>query len=73
VAAQLAPLLGKAEARKLMTEAAREAGRTGRPLAEVLAGLPDLPSGITGELAELCDPAGYTGAATALVERALRR
>jgi 3-carboxy-cis,cis-muconate cycloisomerase len=73
VAAHLAPLLGKAGARKLMTDAARAAGRSGRPLAEVLPGLPGWPAAAaaTGELAELCDPAGYTGAA-ALVDRALR-
>ena len=72
VAARLAPLLGKAGARKLTTEAARAADRSGRPLAEVLAGLPEWPAAGTAELAELCDPAGYTGAAAALVDRALR-
>ncbi|MFD7700932.1 3-carboxy-cis,cis-muconate cycloisomerase [Streptomyces caelestis] len=72
LAARLAPLLGKAAARELTTEAARVTGSTGRPLAEVLAGLPGLPPGAVDELADLCDPAGYTGAAAALVDRALR-
>ncbi|MER5433836.1 3-carboxy-cis,cis-muconate cycloisomerase [Streptomyces sp. NPDC002588] len=72
VAAQLAPLLGRAGARSLATEAARTAADTGRPLAEVLDDLPHLPSGLSPGLAELCDPAAYTGAATALVDRALR-
>ncbi|GAA4804373.1 3-carboxy-cis,cis-muconate cycloisomerase [Streptomyces ziwulingensis] len=72
VAARLAPVLGKARARALLTEAAHRAGVSGRPLAEVLAGMPELPPGAAGELPALCDPAGYTGAATALVDRALR-
>ncbi|CAM5653247.1 3-carboxy-cis,cis-muconate cycloisomerase [Streptomyces pilosus] len=72
LAARLAPLLGKAAATELTTEAARVTGSTGRPLAEVLAGLPGLPPQTAGELADLCDPAGYTGAAGALVDRALR-
>ncbi|MFI9778676.1 3-carboxy-cis,cis-muconate cycloisomerase [Streptomyces sp. NPDC051956] len=73
IAAVLAPLLGKAAAKKLLTEAASTAERTGRHLSEVLEGLSGLPDGITpAALAALCDPAGYTGAATALVDRALR-
>ncbi|MEU3148133.1 3-carboxy-cis,cis-muconate cycloisomerase [Streptomyces sp. NPDC006999] len=72
LAARLTPLLGKAAAGRLTAEAARVTGSTGRPLADVLAGLPGLPSEARGELDELCDPAGYTGAAAALVDRALR-
>ncbi|MER6424923.1 3-carboxy-cis,cis-muconate cycloisomerase [Streptomyces sp. NPDC001137] len=72
VAARLAPLLGKAEAKAALTEAARTAAATGRPLAEVLADLPVLPSELSADLAGLCDPAAYTGAAGALVDRALR-
>ncbi|MEU9600281.1 3-carboxy-cis,cis-muconate cycloisomerase [Streptomyces sp. NPDC048109] len=72
VAARLAPVLGRARARALLTEAAREAGETGRPLAEVLGEMPGLPPEAAGALPALCDPAGYTGAATALVDRALR-
>ncbi|MCN9244719.1 3-carboxy-cis,cis-muconate cycloisomerase [Streptomyces sp. RY43-2] len=72
VAARLAPALGRTRAKALLTEAARTAETTGRPLAEVLAGLPDLPDEVAGDLAALCDPANYTGAAAALVDRALR-
>lgn len=72
VAARLAPVLGKARARTLLTEATREAETSGRPLAEVLGGLPGLPPGIADELTGLCDPAGYTGAAALLVDDALK-
>ncbi|MET7453935.1 adenylosuccinate lyase family protein [Streptomyces sp. NPDC005574] len=72
VAARLAPLLGKAAAKRLLTQAADTAEATGRPLAEVLARLPGLPAGVGGRLARLCDPAHYTGAAGALVDRALQ-
>ncbi|GAA2142030.1 lyase family protein [Streptomyces synnematoformans] len=72
VAAVLAPLLGKARAKQLLTDAAAESERTGRPLAGILAG----DSAIAGHfdepaLAALLDPASYTGAAGALVDRAL--
>ncbi|MHB9864562.1 nitrosuccinate lyase [Streptomyces sp. YIM S03343] len=73
VAARLAPALGKARAKELLTEAARQADITGRRLPEVLAALPGLPDAVSGDLAALCDPAGYTGAAAALVDRALAR
>ncbi|MFK4149627.1 3-carboxy-cis,cis-muconate cycloisomerase [Streptomyces sp. NPDC004065] len=73
VAARLAPALGKARAKEVLTEAARQAEVTGRALPEVLAGLPGLPAAVAGDLAALCDPAGYTGAAAALVDRALLR
>lgn len=56
----------------MLTEAAQQALADGRPLAEVLAALPGLPAHLTGELAQLCDPARYTGAAAALVDRALQ-
>ncbi|MFB7501995.1 3-carboxy-cis,cis-muconate cycloisomerase [Streptomyces broussonetiae] len=70
--AVLAPRLGKAEARRLLTEAADVAQRTGRPLAEVLRGLLPQDAGLAGdEVAGLCDPAGYTGGAGALVDMAL--
>ncbi|MEU8773871.1 3-carboxy-cis,cis-muconate cycloisomerase [Streptomyces sp. NPDC048606] len=73
VAAVLAPRLGKAEARRLLNEAAATAADEGRPLAEVLAGSAELVGVLSPEaVAALCDPAGYTGAAGALVDRALR-
>ncbi|MGW6902997.1 class-II fumarase/aspartase family protein [Streptomyces sp. NPDC054940] len=69
----LAPALGKARAKTLLTAATAEASDTGRPLAEVLSEHPELSARFTpARLAELLDPAGYTGAADALVDRALR-
>ncbi|MFB7775538.1 lyase family protein [Streptomyces bauhiniae] len=74
VAAVLAPRLGKAKARRLLSEASRRAAGEGVPLGEVLAALPELAGVLSGpELAELLDPAHYTGAAGALVDRALKR
>ncbi|MGF1431133.1 class-II fumarase/aspartase family protein [Kitasatospora sp. LaBMicrA B282] len=72
VAAVLAPRLGKVAAKDLLTAASATADREGRTLAEVLAGTPHL-AGLLDEadLATLCDPAGYLGAAPRLVERAL--
>ena len=60
-------------ARALLSAASATAQCTGRPLAEVLAEADEL-SGVLDAtaLAELCDPAGYTGAAGELVDRALR-
>ncbi|MFC8665426.1 adenylosuccinate lyase family protein [Streptomyces sp. NPDC057199] len=70
----LAPALGKVRAKKLLTAASAEAADTGRPLAEVLAGHPELSARFTpARLSELLDPARYTGAADALVDRALGR
>ncbi|GGY13127.1 FAD/NAD(P)-binding protein [Streptomyces djakartensis] len=69
----LAPALGKARAKTLLTAATAEASATGRPLAEVLREHPELSARFTPvRLAQLLDPAGYTGAADALVDRALR-
>ncbi|MFI1102117.1 3-carboxy-cis,cis-muconate cycloisomerase [Streptomyces melanogenes] len=73
VAAVLAPKLGKAEAKQALTRASHTAQRSGRPLGDVLAESEELSGHFTaGELAELCDPARYTGAAAALVDRAVR-
>lgn len=72
IAAVLAPRLGKVTAKQLLTEASTTAQRTGAPLPEVLAAAPELAGLFTpGQLEELCDPAGYTGAAPHLVDRAL--
>ncbi|MFF1789480.1 adenylosuccinate lyase family protein [Kitasatospora sp. NPDC058243] len=73
IVAVLAPRLGKATAKQLLTEASGEADRDGRPLEQVLAELPAL-DGMFGraELSRLCDPTSYTGAAGPLVDRALR-
>ncbi|MFJ2176893.1 3-carboxy-cis,cis-muconate cycloisomerase [Streptomyces sp. NPDC087851] len=67
----LAPRRGVEAARKLLDDASREAEETGRTLAQVLGDVPGL--GLeAAELATLCDPVGYTGAAGPLVDRALR-
>ncbi|MFG3141762.1 adenylosuccinate lyase family protein [Streptomyces sp. NPDC048211] len=74
VAAVLAPRLGRGPARDLLSQASTAARRTGRPLAEVLAALPEVARHLdAAELTVLLDPAGYTGAAGPLVDRALRR
>ncbi|ARP72888.1 3-carboxy-cis,cis-muconate cycloisomerase [Streptomyces pluripotens] len=73
IAAVLGGTLGGAAARRLLTEAAAVAERSGRPLSAVLAEAPELDGRMSaGELEELCEPAHYTGAAGPLVDRALK-
>ncbi|MCS0637825.1 lyase family protein [Streptomyces sp. LP05-1] len=73
LAAVLTPPLGRVRARALLTEASGAADRTGTPLAEVLAAVPEIAAHLPGgRLAALLDPAAYTGAAGPLVDRALR-
>ncbi|MBZ9644952.1 3-carboxy-cis,cis-muconate cycloisomerase [Streptomyces sp. PSKA30] len=70
LSAELAPLLGRARAKELLT---RLAGRTyteGRSLAELLAEEPVLKD---LDLRELTDPTHYTGSAGALTDLALER
>lgn len=75
----LEPLLGRAEARKVLTSASHAAVVDGLSLAKALAEEPDIRSLIDADrlsadrLAELLDPAGYLGAAPELVDRALQR
>lgn len=72
LSAELAPVLGRARAKELLTELARRAYREDRPLGELLAGVPELrDSGL--DLAALTEPARYTGCAGALTDRALER
>ncbi|WP_410562165.1 3-carboxy-cis,cis-muconate cycloisomerase [Amycolatopsis sp. cmx-4-61] len=72
LSAVLAPLLGKAKAKELLGEASRRAVQEDRPLREVLDELPAITGTLTpAALDELLDPAAYTGAAAALVDRAL--
>ncbi|WP_232838418.1 class-II fumarase/aspartase family protein [Streptomyces geranii] len=72
VAAVLAPSLGRARARQLLTEASAVAERDGTPLHTVLGALAPVAAHLDPqELAALLDPATYTGAAGALVDRAL--
>ncbi|MDQ0585860.1 3-carboxy-cis,cis-muconate cycloisomerase [Streptomyces rishiriensis] len=72
VSAVLAPRIGKTAARELLTQASLLASRTGLPLADVLGQTPQLAGVLSPEeVATLLDPAGYTGAAGPLVDRAL--
>ncbi|MER5199889.1 3-carboxy-cis,cis-muconate cycloisomerase [Streptomyces sp. NPDC002755] len=74
VAAVLAPLLGKTEARRLLNEASARSARSGETLADLLAqdGRAAAALGAT-DLTDLFDPQAYTGAAGALTDRALSR
>ncbi|MFJ6748343.1 3-carboxy-cis,cis-muconate cycloisomerase [Streptomyces sp. NPDC091266] len=72
IAATLAPRLGKAAAKQLLSRAAASAAGEGLPLRDVLAELPELQGVFDKEqLDELLDPTRYTGAAGVLVDRAL--
>jgi 3-carboxy-cis,cis-muconate cycloisomerase len=72
VSAVLAPKLGRAAAKELLTRASLRAAETARPLAEVLAESDALRGMLTpAQLTALLDPAGYTGTAGPLVDRAL--
>ncbi|MEU0786244.1 3-carboxy-cis,cis-muconate cycloisomerase [Streptomyces sp. NPDC006173] len=73
LAAELAPLLGRARAKELLTRAAGRAVSEGRPLADVLGEEPDLKDLAASDLADLTDPTRYTGSAGALTDRALER
>ena len=55
---------------ELLTDLAKRTYSEGRPLAELLAEEPQLKE---IDLAELTDPARYTGSAAALTDRALER
>ena len=62
--------VGRARAKEILTEAAGRVRHEDRPLAEILAGEPAF-DGL--DLAELTDPARYTGCAGPLTDRALER
>ncbi|GAA4982296.1 3-carboxy-cis,cis-muconate cycloisomerase [Streptomyces hyderabadensis] len=70
LSAELAPVLGRARAKELLTELAARAYAEDRSLGELLAGVPELRD---LDLAGLTDPARYPGAAAALTDRALER
>ncbi|MFM9592129.1 3-carboxy-cis,cis-muconate cycloisomerase [Streptomyces scabiei] len=72
LAAELAPVLGRARAKELLTRSARRVHAEGRPLGELLAEEPEL-SGLDLDLADLVDPRRYTGSAGPLTDRALER
>ncbi|WP_405621970.1 3-carboxy-cis,cis-muconate cycloisomerase [Streptomyces sp. NBC_00076] len=70
LSAELAPLLGRARAKELLTDLARRTYGEHRTLRELLAEEPELKD---LDLDRLTDPARYTGAAAALTDRALER
>ncbi|MFI2374731.1 3-carboxy-cis,cis-muconate cycloisomerase [Streptomyces sp. NPDC018964] len=70
LSAELAPLLGRARAKELLTELARRAYREGRDLGELLAAESELRE---VDLTGATDPARYTGSAGSLTDRALER
>ncbi|GAB3012163.1 3-carboxy-cis,cis-muconate cycloisomerase [Streptomyces pseudoechinosporeus] len=70
LSAELAPVLGRARAKELLTRAAERATAENRPLVELLAEEPELKE---LDLAVLTDPTEYTGSAGALTDRALER
>ncbi|MGW2717108.1 3-carboxy-cis,cis-muconate cycloisomerase [Streptomyces sp. NPDC001492] len=70
LSAELAPVLGRARAKALLTDLAKRTFSEGRPLAELLAEEPELKD---VDVHELTDPARYTGSAGVLTDRALER
>ncbi|MGC3874367.1 class-II fumarase/aspartase family protein [Halomonas sp. GXIMD04776] len=72
VARLLAPVLGQDAAKRLSTEAAETARRTGRGYAEVLGNHGEVKEGIeASELDRVTNPALYLGSSKAQVERAI--
>ncbi len=70
LSAALAPVLGRARAKELLTELARRAHSEDRPLRELLGEQEEL-KGV--DLDDLGDPTHYTGFAGVLTDRALER
>jgi 3-carboxy-cis,cis-muconate cycloisomerase len=70
LAVELAPVLGRARAKELLTRAAERAVAERRPLVDVLGEEAELKE---LDLVELTDPTRYTGSAGALTDRALER
>lgn len=70
LAVELAPVLGRARAKELLTRAAERAVTENRPLVDVLGEEPELKE---LDLVDLTDPTRYTGSAGALTDRALER
>lgn len=70
LAASLAPVLGRARAKELLTATAKRAVAENRDLLELLGEEPELKD---LDLADLTDPTRYTGSAGALTDRALER
>lgn len=72
LSAELAPLLGRARAKELLTELARRATAEDRDLRELLSQEPELKD-LDIDFDELSDPGRYTGSAGTLTDRALER
>ncbi|MER6926042.1 lyase family protein, partial [Streptomyces spiralis] len=70
LSAELAPLIGRARAKELLTELARRTYTEGRGLGELLVEQSELKD---IDLGPLTDPTRYTGSAGALIDRALER
>ncbi|MFG2725716.1 3-carboxy-cis,cis-muconate cycloisomerase [Streptomyces canus] len=70
LSAELAPVLGRARAKALLTDLAKRTYAEGLSLGELLAREPELKN---VDLGELTDPTRYTGSAGALTDRALER
>ncbi|MFF8905044.1 3-carboxy-cis,cis-muconate cycloisomerase [Streptomyces olivaceoviridis] len=70
LSAALAPVLGRARAKQLLTELARRAHAEDRPLSGLLRETDELQD---VDLDDLLDPAHYTGFAGSLTDRALER
>ncbi|WP_030855907.1 3-carboxy-cis,cis-muconate cycloisomerase [Streptomyces sp. NRRL S-37] len=70
LSAELAPLLGRARAKELLTELARRAYEEGRDLGELLTAETELQE---VDLTGATDPVRYTGSAGTLTDRALER
>ena len=69
----LAPLLGKADAKRVLAEVTSAAERDGADLADLLAVALDERGVVCPDLSGLFDPSGYIGMSGPLVDRALRR
>ncbi|WP_410577085.1 adenylosuccinate lyase family protein [Amycolatopsis sp. lyj-108] len=68
----LAPLLGKARAKEVLGQASKLALEQDRALGDVLSDLPEITGVLAAEsLADLLDPAHYTGSAGVLTDAAL--
>ncbi|MHC5262073.1 3-carboxy-cis,cis-muconate cycloisomerase [Streptomyces sp. UC4497] len=72
LSAELAGVLGRGAAKELLASASRQARESGRSLADVLADESALKDSDVN-VSDLTDPSRYTGAAGALVDRALAR
>jgi 3-carboxy-cis,cis-muconate cycloisomerase len=68
----LAPVIGRNEAHDVVYDACRVALQERRPLADVLAAMPEVTRHVSeAQVRALCDPANYLGAAPDMVDQAL--